>query len=63
MVVIVGTRKALAMAVKQLAGAAGKGENLVEMPIFGEERMSRAAEDPPKYGAVHPAARQEKRKS
>ena len=63
LVVLVGTRKALAMAVKRvdsrrrvtslrerLVERAGKGKNAVEMAIFGEEEMDRAAEEPMNYG-------------
>jgi len=64
LVVLVGTRKALAMAVKRvearrrvtslrerLAEAAGTAGKTLRMPMVEEEDYGMAAEEPPQYGA------------
>ena len=64
LVVLVGTRKALAMAVKRvdsrrrvtslrerLIEAAGKSGKALQLPGFREQEMGNAAEEPPRYGA------------
>jgi len=63
LVVLVGTQKALAIAIKRveaqrrvtslrerLVEAAGRAGKTLQMPVFGEEEMNMAAEEPPKYG-------------
>jgi hypothetical protein len=63
LVVLVGTRKALAMAVKRvdsrrrvtslrerLVAAVGQPAKALQMPALWEPDVSRAAEEPPEYG-------------
>ncbi|MEI6232643.1 MAG: ATP-dependent RecD-like DNA helicase [Planctomycetota bacterium] len=64
LVVLVGTRKALAMAVKRvdsrrrvtslrerLVAATGTSEKVLKLPTFWDHGASKVAEDPPEYGA------------